>query len=269
MRMIRRMAIVCSLVLVNGGIAAGVPLPSPPFTTGGFVPPDSTILKQEIAVGKLLTKYAVGRGKCDARAVTDLQLAYEPAGMAKVPAVQVAWTQCQANVALKYEAGRDKLILKGTPACLDQPGIDAIRAEIDARFPLLGPTIYCDGDAASPDSVTMLNIPDFRNEAKGEVAAAKVLTKVGGAAGKCYTLALKYAFKLGGTLLPEIAARVEECFTRVRDVGDDAMDTLDQTQALPSCLPLNIAQGGVGAIVGTFASNGIAGQFTGELYCAE
>ena len=40
-------------------------------------------------------------------------------------------------------------------------------------FPLLSPITYCDDDAAAPDPVTNINIPDFKNEASGEVSAEK------------------------------------------------------------------------------------------------
>jgi hypothetical protein len=241
---------------------AGTPLPNPPFTAGGFVPPDSLVFKQEVAVGKILTKYAVGKSKCDQKAVIALELAYEPVGMPKVPAVQQAWSDCQAKVQAKYVTLRDKLLLKGTPACLDQAGIDAIKAQIDAQFPLLAPIVYCDGDAAAPDPVTGLNIPDFKIEASGEVSASKVVTKAGVLAGKCYTLALKYAFKLGGTLPPEVLAKVDACLMKASDAGNTAMDKLDQTQKLPSCLPLGTAQ----ALVTT--TIGVAGQFSDDTYCA-
>ncbi len=266
---IRQLTLASALAVMTGGVAFATPLPNPPFTTGGFVPPDSAVLKQELAVGKLLTKYAVSRGKCDAKALLALQLAYEPVGMPKVPTVQAAWVDCQAGVLLKYEVRRDKLLLKGTPPCLDQAGIEAIRTQIDAQFPPIASVVYCDGGAIAPDPVTGLNIPDFRNEAKGEVAAAKVLTKGGIAAGKCYTLALKYAFKFGGTLPSAILERVGECFSKALDAGNDAMDKLEQTQALPSCLSVATAQSLVSSIVGTSIAAGTAGQFNDETYCAE
>jgi len=161
------------------------------------------------------------------------------------------------------EALRDKLLLRGTPACLDQAGIDGIRAEIDAQFPLLGPIVYCDGDAAAPDPVTGLNIiPDFKIEASGEVSAAKVVTKAGTLAGKCYAKAVTYAFKLGGTLTPDILARIDACIAKAQTGSDTAMAKLDQTQKLPSCLPLATAQGlGASAV-------SLTGQFTDENYCA-
>jgi len=195
--------------------------------------------------------------------VLALQLAYEPANQQKVPAVQNAWTTCRAGASTKYAVLRDKLLLKGTPACLDQAGIDGIRAEIDAQFPLLGPIVYCDGDAAAPDPVTGLNIiPDFKIEASGEVSAAKVVTKAGTLAGKCYTRAVTYAFKLGGMLPPDILARIDACIAKAQTGSDTAMAKLDQTQKLPSCLPLATAQGlGASAV-------SLAGQFTDENYCA-
>ena len=139
---------------------------------------------------------------------------------------------------LKYEVTRDKLLLKGTPACLDQAGIDAIKGQLDAQIGLLGGVVYCDTGAAAPDPVTGLNIPDFKIEASGETSAAKVLTKTGVSAGKCYSLALKYAFKLGGTIPPDILAKVDACFTKASDKGLEDMAKLDQTQKLPACLPI-------------------------------
>src|SRR5262245_61069329 len=178
-RSLRRLLTASAICLGAGIVLAGTPLPNPPFTTGGFVPPDSFTFKQEVAVGKLLSKYALGRAKCDWSALIALQLAYEPTNMGKVPEVQQKWTDCQTKNSARYDITRDKLLLKGTPACLDQAGIDGIRAQIDAQFPLLGTIVYCDDDAAAPDPVTMFNIPDFKNEASGEVAAAKVVSKAG------------------------------------------------------------------------------------------
>ena len=258
-----REIVIGSAVLLTASIAvAGTPLPNPPFTTGGFVPPDSLVFKQEAAVAKILSKYAVNRTKCDQKALIALQLAYEPANMGKVPDVQAVWTACVTKVTQQYEVARDKLVLKGTPACLGQAGIDAIRAQIDGQLPVLGAIVYCDGDAAGPDPVTLLNIPDFKNEASGEVSAAKVLTKAGVLAGKCYSLAVKYAFKLGGTLPAEILAKIDACFQKAADGGSAAIDKLDQTQKLPACLPLLTAQGLLTATIN------LAGQFNDENYCA-
>jgi hypothetical protein len=251
---------VCTFIA--SAVFAGTPLPNPPFSSGGFVPPDSTVLKQEVSVGKVLTKYAGSIAKCDQKAVIGLQLAYEPANPTKIEDLQNQWTACRAAAGDKYAALRDKVLLKGTPACLDQAGIDAIRAQIDAQFPLLGPIVYCDGDAAAPDPVTGLNIPDFKIEASGEVSAAKVVTRAGTLAGKCYTKAVTSAFKLGGTLPPDILAKIDACLMKAKTASDTAMDKLDQTQKLPSCLSLATAQG-----LDTSAVN-LAGQFTDDTYCA-
>lgn len=261
-RTLRRLVPIGVVALTMSVALAGTPLPNPPFSSGGFIPPDSLVFKQETGVGKLLTKYAKNRVKCDEKAVIALQLAYEPANMGKLPDVQAAWTACVAKIGLKYTTDRDKLLLKGTPACLDQAGIDAIKAQLDAQFALLGPIVYCDGGAAAPDPVTGLNVPDFKQEASGEVSAAKVVTKAGLLAGKCYTLAVKYAFKFGSTLPPEVLAKIDACLVKATAGGNEAMDKLDQTQKLPSCLPLATAQSLVTAAVN------LGGQFTDETYCA-
>ncbi len=48
------------------------------------MPPDSLVFKQEVAVGKILSKYALTRTKCDQKALIGLQLAYEPANPTKI-----------------------------------------------------------------------------------------------------------------------------------------------------------------------------------------
>jgi len=255
--------VIAGAICLASSIALATPLPNPPFMTGGFVPPDSDVYKQEVAVGKLLTKYALSKTKCDQKAVIALQLAYEPPGAPKVPDVQADWTECQGKVLLKYQVARDKLLLKGTPACLDQAGIDAIKGQLDTQIGLLGVVVYCDADAAAPDPVTGLNIPDFKNEASGEVAVAKVLTKTGRYGGKCYSLALKYAFKLGGVLPSDILDKVNACFEKAAELGHTAVDKLEQTQQLPDCLPAANAHALVDATVT------LSGDFNDETYCAE
>jgi len=259
----RSLLIPLAAVALTASIASGTPLPDPPFSSGGFIPPDSTVYKQEVNVGKILSKYASSAAKCDIKAVKDLQLAYEPANQAKVPEVQDAWTACRAKADLRFTVGRDKLLLKGTPACLDQAGIDAIRAQIDAQFPLLASIVFCDADAANPDPVTNLNIPDFRNEALGEADAAKVILKVGTSAAKCLTKGVLYAMKFGNPLPQEILDRIQLCLDKYETYGLEKMAKLDQTQALPACLPLSTAQGLVSATVD------LAGQLTDENYCQE
>ena len=186
---------------LGAGIAlAGTPLPNPPFSGGGFVPPTKLELTQELNVGKLITNYAKRRTKCDQVALIALQLAYEPVGAPKVPEVQQKWDECvqKVNGLVLHHAPR-QAPAEGHTRLLDQAAIDAFRAAVDAQFPLLGPIIYCDDDAAAPDLVTGLNIPDFKQEAEGEVSAAKAVLKAGLFAGKCNMNALKVAFKFAGS----------------------------------------------------------------------
>jgi len=261
-RSLSRLIPVGAIALTCSAAFAGTPLPNPPFSSGGFVPPDSLVLRQEVSVGKVLTKYATSIAKCDQVAVNGLQLAYEPANPTKIQDLQDAWNLCRGKALDRYTVSRDKLLLKGTPACLDQTGIDAIKAQLDAQFPLLNPIVYCDGDAAMPDPVTMLNIPDKKQESVGEIAAAKVVTKAGLSGGKCFTKAATTAFKLGGTLPPEVLAKITACFDKANAASDAALAKLDQTQKLPGCLSLATAQALGNAAVG------LAGQFSDETYCA-
>src|SRR5262249_32758275 len=99
-------------------------------------------------------------------------------------------------------------------------------------------------------------------EAEGEVAAAKLAAKAGVLAGKCYSLALKYAFKFAGAIPPEFLTKIQGCFTKVSTSVNEAMDKLDQTQKLPDCLPVADAKNLAAMVIG------VAGQFNDENYCA-
>ena len=249
-------------VALSAGIAFGTPLPDPPFADGGFVPPDSIVFKQEYNIWKLITKDAGYQAKCDYKAMEDLQLAYTPANPTKITEIQDKWTLCHSKVDTKYTTYRDRYLLKGTPACLDQADIDAIRAQVETQIAALETVVFCDDDGASPDPVTGLNIPDFKNEAAGEAAVAKVLVKVGTSVGKCYTNGVKYALKFGGAIPPEIVAKIEACIAKYENYGLDKMAEFDQQQKLPDCLPLATAQGTVTG-VSDFASS-----LTDDHWCA-
>jgi hypothetical protein len=251
-----------AVALATGAAFAGTPLPDPPFSSGGFLPPDRIVHRQELSVSKVLANYARKSAKCDYVAVEGLQLAYQPANPTKIAELQQKWTDCRNAIAVRYALERDKVLSRGTPACLDQAGIDAVRAQIDAEFPPLQGIVFCDDGSASPDPVTNLNIPDFKNEANGEVLVAKLTIRLGYLSWKCYLKALVYAIKFGGTIPPEVMPRIDACFDKIEAKGLLKMGEFDQQQKLPDCLPLATAE----ALVAT--TIGVSGQFTDDVFCA-
>jgi hypothetical protein len=251
-----------AVALASGVAFAGTPLPNPPFSFGGFVPPDSAVYRQEYYVSKTIEKYAAKSGQCDYKAVLGLQLAYEPNNATKIAELQAAWQACRAKVAARYVYERDRLLLKGTPACLNQTGIDAIRDQVDLVFGPLQAFVFCDGDAAAPDPVTLLNIPDFKNEANGETDVAKLVIKLGRGSWKCFLKAVVTARKFGGTIPPEYLTRIDACFDKLELKGIDTVADFDQQQKLPDCISLEDAQN---LVTTTIA---LSGQFTGDIFCA-
>ena len=249
-------------VAVSAGIAFGTPLPDPPFSSGGFVPPDRLVYRQESLVSRTIEKYAAKSAQCDYKAVVGLQLAYMPANPTKIDELQQAWIACRAKIAARYVVERDRLLLKGTPACLDQAGIDAIRAQVDAEFGPLQAIVFCDDEGAAPDPVTGLDIPDAKKEAEGEQDVAKLVIKLGRSSWKCFLKAVVLAQKFGGAIPPEYMPRIDLCFDKVETKGLERVGELDQTQKLPDCLPLATAQGLVTTTIN------LAGQFTDEIFCA-
>jgi hypothetical protein len=254
------------LLAFSVGTAAATPLPDPPFSSGGFVPPTSLDLRIEGYVGRSLLKYLTNSRKCDYKAVLELQLAYEPANATKIAELQTKWQLCRQKVSDRYVRERDAIIIKGagTPECLNEAAeIDEIRDLVDDELDATKPVVFCDGDAANPDPVTLLNIPDFRAEANGEADVAKVLLKLNAYSYKCFLLAAKYAFKFGGTIPPEVMTKIDLCFQKAQDRSDDAMMTLDQRQKLPGCISLAAAQAAGSAAIA------FQGTLTDDIYCSE
>jgi hypothetical protein len=249
-------------LLVSGPALGGTPLPNPPFADGGFVAPTSAVYKQEYYALRTLASYAARRLKCDLHAVGDLTQAYTPENPTKVAAVQDAWTACVQYAQTWYAKYRDRLELKGMPACLDAVGLDALRTTLDQQAAQNGAVVFCDGAGAAPDPVTGLDVPGQKPKSDGEIAAAAALWKAAYYAHRCYLKAAALAFKRSGVLSPTDLAKVQTCLTKATTIGTVAMATQEQHQKLPSCLPLATAQAQVTTAVAS------AGALTPALYCA-
>ena len=247
-------------LLVAGVALAGL-LPDPPFTGGGFNAPTATVLKQEQAVGKVITKYVGARTKCDQKALASLQKSNAAVDLPGVAAAQVAWSACVATANTKYVAARDKLLLAGTPACLNQAGIDGIKNALDVQLPLLGGIVYCDA-FYGVDPVTLMNVPQTTVFVKSEIAVAKAATKAGIAAGKCYTKAASTVFKNLGVLPAADLTKFNDCIAKASAGGAAAVAKLVAAATLPTCLPGATANAVMAAAVG------LGGGFNDETYCA-
>jgi hypothetical protein len=252
-----------ALLLTATTAIAGTPLPDPPFSDGGFVAPSKDVLRQEEAVNKALSNYAKKRTVCDWIAVTGLQLAYTPVNAGKVAAIEAKWTACLEYADEYYVKHRDRVLAKGTPACLDQAGFDAQRAAVDDVIQAVASQVYCDDGGAAPDPVTGLNIPDKKQETIGETQLAKIALKAQQRASKCYSKGASLALKLGGVFTQREVDRVQSCLDRVTSSAASTIDDLDQTQKLPACLSVGAAEAAVAEAVA------FSGSSTSVLYCAE
>ncbi|HZR83498.1 MAG TPA: hypothetical protein VFD92_20560 [Candidatus Binatia bacterium] len=262
--MLRHLVASCGFALLLVPAAGfATTLPNPPFASGGFVAPDKYVLKQEEYVKKLLGDYLKKRVKCDAIALVNLQLAYTPQNQHKVPDIQASWQGCVQYANDWYAGHRDRLLLKGTPSCLDQTGIDAQKTAVDNQHASSVSAVYCDGDSAAPDPVTGFNIPDEKREVIGENEVAKIVLKAQLSADKCYSRAASYALRNGGTLDQYTLDKIQRCFDKISDHAAAAIADLDQMQKLPACLPPANAQSAVDA------ATAFSGTSTPAIYCQE
>jgi hypothetical protein len=256
-----RLVALVSATLASTVAVAATPLPDPPFPGGGFVPATKDVLKQELGVLKVLVKYGVKRASCDSALIDDLVLAYTSNAGNKIMAVQDKWVECVQKVGDRYVYERDKVLLKGTPACLDQPGIDSLRAQLDGQLAAGSSIAYCDGDNAAPDPVTALNVPDKIQEATGEAEAGKRIVK-------SYYEALKCLYGVVPRLFREQAVsednknRMSYCLDKIAARVDDTMAKLDQTNKLPSCLPEPVA------VAAAISARDFGTSSSGGIFCA-
>lgn len=256
-----RLAALVSALLASSVALAATPLPDPPFPGGGFVPATKDVLKQELSVLKVLAKYGVKRATCDSALIDDLVLAYTSNAGSKIMAVQDKWVECVQKAADRYGYERDKVLLKGTPGCLDQAGIDALRSQLDAQLAAGSSIAYCDGDNAAPDPVTALNVPDKVQEATGEAEAGKRIVK-------SYYEALKCLYGVVPRLFREQAVssdnkdRMSYCLDKIAARVDDTMTKLDQTQKLPSCLPASLGT------AAALSARDFGSSSSGGIFCA-
>lgn len=250
-----------SVVLTMAGVALAGLLPDPPFTTGGFNPPSATVLKQEQGVGKVISKYVGARTKCDQKAIASLQKAYAAADVPGILAAQVGWTACVATSNTKYLADSAKLVLVGTPLCLNQAGIDGIKNSLDATLPALGILVYCDATFGI-DGTTGLAVPATATIGKAEIAVAKAASKAGLAAGKCYTKAATTVNKNLGVLPAADLTKFNDCLAKASSGGLAAIAKLVLGGTLPVCLPGPLGDALIAASVG------LGGDYNDETYCA-
>ncbi|MEW6271054.1 MAG: hypothetical protein AB1689_17365 [Thermodesulfobacteriota bacterium] len=255
------LAVVTLLALTSP--AGATALPDPPFSGGGFVAPSSDVLRQEEKVVGLLARYVKNRATCDWIAVTELQLAYTPANPTKIDSSQAKWSTCVQKVDAYFDKGRDRLLERGLPACLDAAAIDALRTASTGLLASVSSAVYCDGDGAAPDPVVGLDIPDKKQETIGETSVAKILVKVWHNTGKCYSKAAKLALRTGGVLSSRDLEKIQACFDRVTDYAQDKIADLEQQQKLPACLSTATAEAAAGAVAS------FAGSTTGDVYCQE
>ena len=250
-----------SAMLASSVAIAATPLPDPPFPGGGSVPVTKDVLRQELNVLKVLVKYGTKRAGCDSALIDDLTLAYTSNAGSKIMAVQDKWVACVQKVEDRYVYERDKVLLKGTPGCLDQAGIDALRADLDGQLAVGSSIAYCDGDNAAPDPVTALNVPDKVQEATGEAEAGKRIVK-------SYYEALKCLYGVVPRLFREQAVsqenkdRMSYCLDKIAARVDDTMGKLDQTQKLPSCLPEPLA------VAAAISARDFGTSSSGGIFCA-
>lgn len=242
-----------AMVLAAGVALAGTPLENPPFTNGGFVPPNKDVLKAETASGGIVTKYTGAITKCDQKLVVALNKAGIDLG--KIADANTKWNDCKLKANTKFNDSVVKQIAKGkNPSCLDGAAIGGIKGQIDALLAINNPLVYCDGPT---DPGSGFKIPTTSNFAKGETGVGAAAVKAGSAVAKCFNKSVDADFK--GAV---DQTKHTDCVNKAAAKGLDTVNKLNGKSLLPGCLPLGVAAAIINIGVGA------GGDYTDETFCA-
>ncbi len=248
--------------MVSAALAV-TPLPNPPFTGGGFVPPDKDTGKAEDSIAAALSKFGPAYPACIAKVVSGLFAAAGDA--AKVAKANAGFTACVAKVNVTFDAARDKAVAKGTlPACLGATQIDALRTSLVTQIGLLTPIVNCEAGGGT-DPTSGFKIPGTKDILGAEAAVTKTAVKAGSAVGACFRKTVQGIFKAAGDGAKITAALTahDACVAQASAKGTAGIQKVVGTGTLPSCLPGATAQTLVNAAVA------LGGAFTDEISCAQ
>lgn len=245
-----------AMVLVAGVALAGTPLENPPFTNGGFVPPNKDVLKAELGSGGIVTKYTGAVTKCDQNAVKALEKATTAADPVKVTEAEAKHAACVAKANTKFTDAVAKIIAKGkNPACLDTTAINGIKGQLDALLAVNNPIVYCDS-TQGVNVATGFNIPANKDVAKGETGVGAAAVKAGSAVAKCFNKSVDGDFK--GAV---DQTKHNDCVAKASAKGLASIQKLQDKALLPACLP-QVAANAIIAI-----GVGAGGDYTDETFC--
>lgn len=251
-------------VVASASLAAATPLPNPPFVDGGFVSPNTAVLSQQRAVIKLSNKYISGNDKCDQKALLALSRAYGGSSPETIQAARDKWANCIAKVYNKvYVAAVAILVAKGTPSCLDEPGVRNILDGAESVRKYVRDTAYCDGDAASPDPLTQFNVPDSTAEVIAETRLNAPALKAGMQVGRCYRKAATLAFANAGPLSQTDLDNLSACENKAILKGQANVQKAAIVFSPPPCTSVATLQTHVAGAPST--ATGLASL----VYCAE
>lgn len=247
-------------VFVASSALAGTLLPNPPFTDGGFVPPNKDDAKAEKAVAGNLNKYGGATAKCDQKLVSASTKAAGDAG--KLADAATKYTDCTTKASTKFSDTAAKIDLKPHNACSNAAAQAVLKTSLDLQIDLTAGVLYCDNSGGVNGG---LNYPSSLDQAKAEVAVAGIAVKAGQAVGKCFTNTTDKVFKAAGDAgkIADAVAKHNDCVAKATAKAEGSVDKLVAKATLPAgCVSEAIAD----AVVAT--ALGIGGGFADEVACA-
>lgn len=247
-------------VFVASSALAGTLLPDPPFTNGGFVPPNKDDAKAEKAVAGNLNKYGGASSKCTQKLVSASTKAAGDAG--KLADAATKYSDCTTKANTKYSDGAAKIASKPHNACSDVGPQAAHKANLDLQIGILTPILFCDNSGGVNAGV---NYPTSLDQAKTEVAVSGIAVKAGQAVGKCFTNTTDKVFKAAGDAgkIADAVAKHNDCVAKATTKANDSVNKLVAKGSLPAgCLTTVFAQT---VVTGALA---LGGDFADDVACA-
>lgn len=191
-----RLAAAIAAGAILAGTAGATPLPNPPFTEGGFVPPNDDVLKAEQSVSKTVAK-AVGNGaKCYTKGVANIFAG--KAGPEGDGGVNTCLNDPAKGVAAKAQAaiiGKLATYPAAVQACLAANAGTLLGLQSQTQGLL--PQALCSGSTPLPAAYgTGALLPDDKDTLKTVLSSIGIFSKAGAGVQKCIDKGIK-AIALG------------------------------------------------------------------------
>jgi hypothetical protein len=253
------------LLLFARPVGAQTPLPSSPFGSGGFVPPDAATARIEDRLATyLLLHDATAKMSCAGNLETARFRADQSGDSDAAAAADARFNECYLEAYRAWLEYRDALLAGGAlPACLATAfDLDVVHGAVESATFLTTATLFCDG---TPAGGSRIHVPSDPAVQQLERAVARIVLGQATREARCALAYARALARAGGRQesIDRAKARFDRCYVTSTFAAQQKIHRIYATASGPPCLPEQSARG--------YLNEHIAapGGLVGDVYCAQ